>query len=283
MGSCVMGAARRSLAIVACASIAPHASATACALDRAGEPVAVERALAGDAVALDDGRVVRLAGVEAPRAPLGRKAGDWPLEAAAREALQAEAAGRVFELRPALASPDRRGRTLGYLGHVGEADHAGLSAALLRRGALRVAADAAGRDCRATLAEAEAGAVASRLGLWSEPYYEVQDASDGAALAALDGRFVVVEGRVASARMSAGRAYVNFGRRWRGALSLTLSEATLRRFGGFEALGATAGARIRARGVVEMRGGPMIRVTEAAQIERLAANRASRNDGGGAR
>lgn len=271
MGACVMGSARRSLAIAACASFAPQACAAPCALAREAEPVVVERALDGETVALDDGRVVRLAGVAAPKTPLGREARDWPLDAASREALEAEAAGRVFELRPAAVSPDRRGRILGYLAGVGDDDHAGLAAGMLRRGLLRVAADAGGRDCRATLAEAEAGAVASRLGLWSEPYYEVEDASNGAALAALDGRFVVVDGRVASARISAGRAYVNFGRRWRGALSLTLSEAALRKFGGFEALGATAGARVRARGVVEMRSGPMIRVTEAAQIERLPA------------
>ncbi|MFC3690815.1 thermonuclease family protein [Chenggangzhangella methanolivorans] len=249
-------------------------AAGACALASAHETVAVERVIDGDTLALDDGRLVRLAGVEAPKAPLGTKPSDWPLEAAAREALGAAAAGKVLELRPARVSPDRRGRALGYLTEIGDADHAGLTAALLRSGTLRVAADPAGRDCRATLAEAEAAAVRSRLGLWSEPYYEVQDASDGAALAALDGRFVVAEGRVASVRTLAGRAYVNFGRRWRGALSLTLSEAALRRFGGFDGLGVAAGARVRARGVLEMRAGPTIRVSELAQVERLDAGRA---------
>ncbi|PZQ19301.1 MAG: hypothetical protein DI565_02695 [Ancylobacter novellus] len=267
-----MGPAPRSLAIAAWAgvSLAPQAAqALPCALQGAAETVAVERAIEGDAVLLDDGRIVRLAGVSAPKAPLGLAPQDWPLEATAHDALQREAGGRVFELRTAAASPDRRGRVLGYMTGLDEPDHAGLATALLKRGLLRVAADAAGRDCRATLAQAEAAAVAARLGLWSEPYYEVQNASDGAALAALDGRFVVAEGRVASARTSAGRAYVNFGRRWRAALSLSLSEATLRRFGGFEGLGVSAGARLRARGVVEMRNGPVIRVSEPAQIERL--------------
>jgi micrococcal nuclease len=266
-----MGSARRSLALAAMAAtwLACPATAGACALDAKAETVAVERVLDGDTLALDDGRLVRLAGVEAPKAPLGTKARDWPSGEAAREALEKSAQGRVLELRAARASPDRRNRILGYLTEIDGADHAGLQAGLLRLGALRVAADAAGRDCRATLAEAEAVAISSRLGLWSEPYYEVLDASDGAAFAALDGRFIVAEGRVASTRTSAGRAYVNFGRRWRGALSLTLSEAALRRFGGFEAVGAKAGARVRARGVVEMRAGPMIRIAEAAQIERL--------------
>lgn len=266
-----MGFARRSFALAAVASmsLACSASADACTLETKAETVAVERVLDGDTVALDDGRLVRLAGVEAPKAPLGTKAGEWPLGETAREALETSAKGRVLELRAARVSPDRRNRILGYLTEIDSADHAGLQVALLRSGTLRVAADAAGRDCRATLAEAETSAISSRLGLWSEPYYEVLDASDGAALAALDGRFVVAEGRVASVRTSAGRAYINFGRRWRGALSLTLSEAALRRFGGFEAMGATAGARMRVRGVVEMRAGPVVRVNEPAQVGRL--------------
>ncbi|WP_261401703.1 hypothetical protein [Chenggangzhangella methanolivorans] len=57
-------------------------------------------------------------------------------------------------------------------------------------------------------------------------------------------------------------------------LSLTLSEAALRRFGGFDGLGVAAGARVRARGVLEMRAGPTIRVSELAQVERLDAGRA---------
>ena len=266
-----MRAALRPLAVASLlgAVYAPQAMAAPCTLGGAAETVAVERAIDGDTLALDDGRTVRLAGVEAPKAPLGVKSSDWPLESASRDALQQAAAGKVMELRPASVSPDRRGRVLAYLTEIESQDHAGLGVFLLARGMVRVAGDSAGRDCRATLAEAEGRAVVSRLGLWSEPYYAVQDASHGAAFAALDGRFVVAEGRVASARTAAGRAYVNFGRRWRGALSLTLAEAALRRFGGFEGLGVTAGARIRARGVVEMRGGPLIRVTEAAQIERL--------------
>lgn len=244
-------------------------AAAPCALARAGEAVAVEAALDGDTVLLDDGRRVRLAGLSAPKAPLGTQAEDWPLDAASRSALDALATGRVLELREAAASPDRHGRTVGYLAEIDGPDHAGIGVAMLQRGLARVAADPAGRDCRATLAEAEAGAVGARLGLWSEPYYEVVKASDGPALALLSGRFVVAEGRVASARISGGRAYVNFGRRWREALSLTFSEASLRKLGGFEALGIEAGVRIRARGVVETRLGPTIYVTEPAQVERL--------------
>lgn len=260
------------LSCVPCAVVliaASGARAEPCALSGPFETVAVERALAGDAVALDDGRVVRLAGVVAPRPPLGVAAEAWPLDAMARAALSEAAAGKVLELRLTGSGPDRHGRLRGHLAAIGSADHAEIASKLLGEGRVLRSGEDAGRGCGATLALVEDQAVRARLGLWSEPYYEVRDASDGARLLALAGRFVVAEGRVASVRTSAGRAYVNFGARWRGALSLALSEAALRKLGGFAGLGLEAGARIRARGVVEARRGPVIRLSEASQVERL--------------
>ncbi|WP_020181035.1 thermonuclease family protein [Methylopila sp. M107] len=259
-----------SAAALALAAIASPALAAPCVLGSGAEAVAVERALDGDTLALDDGRLVRLAGIAAPKAPLGVRPEDWPIGALAREGLERRTAGRVMELRLSKdRAVDRHGRMSGYLAEIEAQDHAGVAAEMLANGLAQASVDAAGRDCNATLALAEARAVDARLGLWSQPYYAVQDASDGAALAGMAGRFVVAEGRVASVRTSAGRAYINFGGRWRDALSLSLSEAALKRFGGFEAIGAKVGAELRVRGVIVARSGPMIHVTETAQILRL--------------
>lgn len=260
-------------AALALAASAVPALAAPCLLAAEAETVAVERALDGDTLALDDGRIVRLAGVAAPKAPLGVPAADWSTDASSRTALAALAAGKVLELRTVEGSPDRHGRTVGYLSDIEGEDHAGLASALLAKGLARRTADRSGRDCDATLAAAEAGAIHARLGLWSQAYYAIREASGGAALKASAGQFVVAEGRVASFRTSAGRAYVNFGERWRDALSLVIAEATLRKLGGFGALGIRVGARLRARGVLEARLGPTIRVTEAAQIEPLDGRR----------
>lgn len=245
------------------------ARAEPCAPGAAMETVAIERAIDGATLQLDDGRAVRLAGVLPPRPPLGAKEAGWPLAETARQALAAETEGKVMELRLAEPEPDRHGRLVGFLGPVEAGDHAAIARSLLAAGLVRRAGEASERGCGATLASAEDGAIRARLGLWSEPYYEVRDASDGAGLLAVAGRFAVAEGRVASVRTRAGRAYVNFGARWRDALSLSMSEAALRKLGGFAGLGVEAGARIRARGVVEARLGPTIDVTDAAQIERL--------------
>lgn len=251
-------------------AVAPAAAAAEpCRLTAPPEAVAVERVIDGDTLRLDDGREVRLAGVAAPKTPLGVARDRWPLDEAARAGLEAEAGGQIMELRLTSRSPDRYGRLVGFLAPLESEDHAGVAAVLLTRGLLRASGEE--RDCDATLKQAEDTAIKARLGLWSEPYYEVLDAADGARLASAASRFVVAEGLVASVRSQAGRTYVNFGARWRDALSLTLTEATLRRLGGLEALNVGAGARLRVRGVVESRRGPTMAVTDAAQIDRVEA------------
>jgi endonuclease YncB( thermonuclease family) len=246
---------------------AQTAVAGPCVLEKKPEAVAVERAIDGDTLLLDDGREVRLAGVAAPKAPPGKAAADWPAGEAARAALDKAAEGRVLEFRPAASGQDRYGRLVGFLADFDAADHAGVSADLAAQGMLRITGRE--RDCDATLKAAEAKAIALRLGLWSETDYEVRSAADGASLASGAGRFVVAEGRVASVRQAAGRLYVNFGARWRDALSLTLSEAALRRLGGLNALDIKAGARLRVRGIVDARRSPVIAITDRGQIDRL--------------
>jgi len=243
--------------------------AAPCVLSAKAESVRAARALDGDTVSLADGRTVRLAGILAPKAPLGTREADWPLGDAATTNLRGLVADRPLVLRAALSNPDRHGRIVGYLAAEGAADPTGLSAELAARGLARVAADRAGRDCHATLLAAEDGARRASLGLWTNTYYEVRDAADGGALAGSAGRFEIAEGRVASVRTVNGRLYVNFGRRWRDALALVLSESAAKRLGGAEALGLAPGARLRVRGMIERRLGPTIAVTEAAQIERL--------------
>lgn len=254
-------------ALAGCLTASP-AGASPCALPAAPEAVTVQRALDGDTVALTDGREVRLAGIMAPKPPLGTSPTEWPIGDESKRMLDDEVAGRTLSLRRA-GEPDRHGRLVGYLAEPAETDHAGVASGLLQRGYARAAADRAGRDCGATLLAAEAPARLERLGLWAQPYYEVRDAGDGASLGTDIGRFEVAEGRVDSVRTLNGRTYVNFGRRWRNALALAISGPALKRLGGLGGLGVERGARLRVRGVVERRLGPTIVIAEAAQIERV--------------
>lgn len=261
---------RRAAALLLACAPAPVLAAAPCRLDAAPETVVALRAIDGDTLALADGREARLAGVIAPKPPLSVPPGGvWPQAEEARAALDRAAAGRALAFRPA-DKPDRHGRLVGYVAAPASSDHAAVATALLEQGRLRVDASRAGRGCDATLRAAEASARRQSLGLWAHSYYEVRRAADGASFSA-DGRFEVAEGRVASVRTSGGRVYVNFGRRWRDALSLSISEPALRRLGGRTALGLDPGAWLRVRGVVlRGAGGPTIRIDEAAQIERIA-------------
>ena len=108
----------------------------------------------------------------------------------------------------------------------------------------------------------------AKLGLWGEPYYGVVGAESGAELVAERGYFTVVEGKVVSVRESGGTIYVNFGRRWSEALTVTISKRHERSF-------AAAGLeprrlenrRVRVRGWVEERNGPRIEAARPEQIE----------------
>ena len=66
--------------------------------------------------------------------------------------------------------------------------------------------------------------------MWGEPGYAVRAAGDGVALKSQHGRFSVAEGRVVSVRDSGGTIYVNFGRRWSEALTVTILKRHERSF-----------------------------------------------------
>jgi Staphylococcal nuclease homologue len=167
------------------------------------------------------------------------------------------------------SAADRYGRLLAHA-YVG-ADGAQHSAAhaMLARGFARVAATVGDRGCAEELWAHERTARMGKLGLWgAEPYYAVLGAESLAELLAGVGEFTVVEGKVWSVRESGGTIYMNFGRRWSQALTVTISKRNERIF-------AAAGIdpkrlenrRVRVRGFVDERSGPRIEATRPEQIE----------------
>ena len=82
------------------------------------------------------------------------------------------------------------------------------------------------------------------------------------------GRFAVVEGKIVSVRERGGTIYVNFGRRWSQALTVTISKRQERIFAGAGlAPKGLENRRVRVRGWVEVRNGPRIEATRPEQIE----------------
>jgi endonuclease YncB( thermonuclease family) len=221
----------------------------------------------GRSFLLDDGREVRLPGIEVPLLPFADEAGPRADAGnAARDALASMISGAAVELRAATRLPDRYSRILAdaYYAHQGMEKSAAHE--LLAKGFARVS-DEAG-ECATDLLVNERPARESKLGLWAEPYYAIVGAERFTELPAERGHFTVVEGKVLSVRESGGTIYVNFGRRWSEALTVTISKRNERDF-------AAAGLdpkrlenrRVRVRGWIEERNGPRIEALRPEQIE----------------
>jgi endonuclease YncB( thermonuclease family) len=228
----------------------------------------------GRSFILDDGREIRLAAIEVPLAPAAGESGPRAEAGlAARAALESMLASQSVELRQNGAGADRYGRTLAMVYVMRDGARQSVAHEMLARGFARVSAQVGDRPCAEELLAQERGARRAKLGLWSEPYYVVVAAESGGQLAAERGRFTVAEGNVVSVRESAGTIYMNFGRRWSQALTVTISKRDERVF-------AAAGLEpkklenrhVRVRGWVEERNGPRIEVTRPEQIELAERN-----------
>ncbi|SDO06020.1 thermonuclease family protein [Afipia sp. GAS231] len=206
---------------------------------------------------LDDGREIRLAGIE----PAGTD------KAKGAAALAAVIGGRDVTLHGDDDTPDRYGRQTAFV--FAKGTETSVQSELLRRGEALFAADVADRDCAGTLAAAEGSAVQAKIGIWSAPTAIKNTESPGDILAGI-GRFTVAEGKVLSVRQAGSVTYLNFGRNWTQDFAATISR---RMIPAFEAAGLSPKSlenrRIRVRGFVSSRGGPRIEVLRVGQIEIL--------------
>jgi endonuclease YncB( thermonuclease family) len=247
---------------------AESAAASACRFEAAGTGK-VRAIIDGRSFALDDGREIRLAAIEVPFPPRSGESGTAAAAgASARAALASILADQTVELRQSTATPDRYGRMLAFVYVEREGAQRSAVHEMLGRGFARVSAHVGDRACADELLAQERTARQAKLGLWGEPYYVILGADSTAELTAERGHFTVVEGKVSSVRESGGTIYVNFGRRWSQALTVTILKRHERTF-------AAAGMepkklenrRVRVRGWLEERNGPRIEAAHPEQIE----------------
>ncbi len=232
----------------------------------AGEPGRVASVIDGDTLLFEDGREVRLVGIQAPKLPLGR-AGfrSWPLAPEAKAALEALALGKRLTPHFGGARADRHGRVLAHL-----ADDAGgwAQGALLALGLARVYSFEDNRTAITEMLAIEREARAAERGIWAHPYYRVLGHAEAGRHI---GTFQLVEGRVLEASVVRGRAYLNFGADWRTDFTIAVPERALATFRtafgrGLERL---TGTRVRVRGWLRSLNGPLIEATHPEQIEVL--------------
>jgi micrococcal nuclease len=225
----------------------------------------------GDTVVLDNGLVVRLIGMQAPKLPLGREDfAAWPLAEASKARLETLALGKPVVVRHGGERIDRHDRVLGQLFVVAEPEM-WLQQQLVADGLARVYSFPDNRACVPELLAAEGRARLMRLGIWADPYYSVRRADRPDAFADLAGRYELVEGRVLVADEAGGRVYLNFGRFWKEDFTAVIESAGLRLFdsSGIDPR-RLGGALVRVRGWVDDLDGPRITLTHPEQLELLA-------------
>ena len=234
---------------LALAMAAPAMAAPDCSPDAAAEPVTIAAPQPDNRIRLADGRLVQIAGLDLATLRLPPLAG--------REAM-------LYAAGP----PDRHGAV-----HAGfMVDGADLAAELVRAGKGIVRPHIGERSCLGDLLGLEERSRQDGLGLWREPEYAVADAAASEAVSRRVDRFVIVAGKVEHVGETKDAVWIDFGKIWRTDVTIVVSRKL---WPHFEAAGLTMdrirGRTIRARGVVTLRGGPRLDISEPAAIEVLDA------------
>ena len=139
---------------------------------------------------------------------------------------------------------------------------------MLAQGAARVSARVGDRRCAELLLKAERTARAAARGLWADPNFAPLPSHDISRIAAVRGQFALVEGKVLSVRENGATIYVNFGRRWAQDFAVIIPKRHRRDFAAANVdPKELEGRRIRVRGWVEQRRGPIMEASAPEQIE----------------
>ncbi len=247
-----------------------YSAAYACDLSQS-ETATVAGIVDGETLKLTDGRTVRLIGAKAPMPPLGWRGDDpWPRVEEAKAALESLALAKPVELGFSGRRSDRHGHLLAQVYVVAGGERLWLQQAMIGRGLARVYSLPDSRACAAELLAREREARSKRLGIWSSWAYRIVQATDLERLDRLIHSYQLVEGEVVAVGEGAGRLYLNFAQDWRRdfTVSVERKQVGADADAGIE-LRALAGKRLRVRGTLAWRNGPMIEASPPEQIELL--------------
>jgi hypothetical protein len=245
--------------LLACADISFAAAAKSCA----GEMEEAQAIAVPDmrTVELDDGRTLRIAAIES--FALLSSAGDTA-ERVLQDRLAGLLAGKALHIRLLSDEPDRYGRVPAL---VALEDGTTVQEMLIQEGlAIAFATDASALPCFAEMLLAEDAARRETRGFWTSPALPYATAE---ALEPLTGGFAIFEGAVRSVGNRTNTTYLNFGYRWSEDATVEIPADERDRFGGEEPLAALVEKRVRVRGFLEEKAGPMMTVRSPMQIEVL--------------
>lgn len=235
----------------------PASAAEAC-LETVSK-AAVSEVVDSRSLRLADGGTIHLAGIE----PFGLLASDPdPMEAELRKRIVDLVGNREVDIQTVAVEPDRYGR----LSAIVAIDGRLLQEIVAREGLVVAFAGGNALPCFERILAAETEARKEHRGFWTG---EVP-AARPEALASWIGRFAIFEGRVISVGNRRAWTYLNFGFRWSEDVTAEIAAEDRELFGGEAVLLALAGQRVRVRGFLEQKGGPMVLLRSPLQLEVLA-------------
>jgi len=225
--------------------------------------VTVVEVPSGNLLELDDGRLVRLAGIRLP-ADVERDSQGLTgqgLAAQARAALAGMVEGRAVRLEPASPAGDRHGRLVAQLWRH---DGLWLQGALLEQGLVQVQTRPGEVALAAEMAAREQAARRAAIGVWAHGLFGPRSVHQ---VAPLVGSFQIVQGRVVRVAPTERYVYLNFGADWQRDFTLRVARSGERSFreAGIE-LEQLAGRDVEVRGYVLEAGGPLIELSHPEQI-----------------
>jgi micrococcal nuclease len=229
----------------------------------------VARIVDGETLQLDDGAEVRLIGSLSPRASdVGARAGQWPSEAKAIQALTDAALGRTVKLAYSGRKRDRYGRHLAHVFVISDGIEQWLQGELLASGSARAYGLPGSFGCAAALMAHEQVARAARRGVWNISVYRPKPARLVGLLMRRRSHFEIVTGTVTDVSHTRSATYLNFGSDWKTDFTVRIGKDVLSSAPSLQhALGTLAGRHVSVRGWIERRNGPMIDIRDPAQID----------------
>lgn len=220
----------------------------------------------GDTLTLENGVIVRLVGIQAPKLALGRPGFmPWPLAQEARQALMELTQNQAVRLDFGGMRQDRHRRTLAHLYRA--ADGLWIQGEMLRRGMARVYTFPDNRAQIGEMLALEGEARATGRGVWGHEFYAVRRPE---RLRGLIDSFQLIEGRVLKFAKRSDYIFLNLGADYKTDFTVLIGRRDWPRFAE-NALDSRTfeNKNIRVRGWLEDWNGPMLRVTHPEQIEVL--------------
>ncbi len=214
-----------------------------------------------DVLVMRDGRAIHMEGIRIPHGTQDRAPAF--IADQSYDAINALVRGKTVDVTAVVPKEDRYDRVRGQ---VFNSDDQWLQLNLLKSGLARVDIAPDRSECAAELYAAEGAARAANTGLWAVPAYHVRTPE---TLWRYPGR-QIVQGKVLTADVKEGRAYIDFGADWKTDFTVTISPEDMAKF---RAEGIDprdyAGKTIRVRGIIQQFNGPEIEIANPKQVEVL--------------